>query len=1321
MPDPTVTTRLLWITLPDGLRRDANGRLLLRLSVRLAPRVSGATTLASCPLLSGSDGSGVWTSKARACRFELRASADGNAPWSNVRTGGDGGASPIDPTLPDDTVWRALLPDTLAIEPHELPAATGAPVGSYSVRAARDALVTPYRVPLFSPPRPQAQLSIAPPWTQLFPATPEAANALRRVTRDLQAQLGTLSRTTVAAAAPDSGFSAEVLEMDRMASFYDGLSAGAKARYTAAKDKSFQHTPPDFDLHAAIAVASRYPALMRALGLLFDFELPVDELALPARGWLSVRLAAPSPAAGAALEPTLATRYEFGPGERFVAVSLDDFASDTDLSDRMLVPASPDDDLCSVDVNLSELHHGVRRAAARFNSEIARGASVADALASAPLPTPRSDGLALAREAHGARLAALIRAQAALDAGLANADDATPLKLGAEQLLQGFRVDIRTHGEPSWRSLCQRQGLYRFTSAGFTRDWPADEGTIGFHAFDPALPGSAESGPWAHETWFRWQGWSLAAPRPGRHVGIDGASASDADAPAGNLGLDVRFMVPPGSLPRLRFGHSYDCRLRAVDLAGNSLSLDDANAAKVALPLGAFLRFDPVPAPVLLAPAPPGPGEAIDRLVIHGDGITRSAETAERLVAPPKTTQALAEWHGMFDAPSGIAADAFGRMQGRDGQWPEAPDPGLFGPVSPPLPYLPDPLAQQASLDFDPDLLRVQNPPPPLLLPFDGAWPAAQPLRLRLVEGQGDPQWDAATRLLTVPVPAGQTRSFNLSCLPADDAGLALFDWWQALIAVPFPAPGGAGNVIYNLALARQGKARNLTPWRRVTLVNAVQRPLVQPDFSASPMGVQRLSGETRCRFFGVTAVDAPSTLKLELMASWDEPVDNGVDNPSRQAFSTLAYRRDVASDGKDLDARVGSWNWNLGDDRPDGNYLLPFHEFRDTRHRRVTYQTVATSRYSEYFGNTDPAGSERFTKVSTPSTLEIPASARPAAPKGLRVVPTFRWDEQTDAQGVRTRVRRTGVRVVMDRPWYTSGDGEQLGVMLLADDPNPPPPPPPPDPGPDPGPPGPLPSAGTAASVPPAAVPFVTQWGTDPATGGPDLPTPLMPTPTQFTNAAAVVYGVRPAENPGPLFAVVAFDVQFEPPDPADPTAPADPAQHPHDGHWVADIDLDPGAAVFPFLRLALVRFQAVAVVESNKDQRVSSVVLADFVQLAPSRSVSLVADAVSATSVLLTLDGAAFASADTMRWSVQVQADCGPPGMPLWLDFGETALTPRVPAPLNLPFPRDTRAMRVLVREYERRRADGLQREDIVSERTVERLVYSDVVSIGVNLPRA
>ena len=1308
MPDPTVTTRLLWIVLPNGIRSDANGRRLLHLSVRLAPRVTGAATLADCPLFSGSDGSGTWPAKARLCRFELLAAEGSGADprWVDVHTQGDGSEGPVDPTLPDEAVWRALMPDTLAIEPHVLPTAADAQVGSYSVRAARDALVAPYRT---SPDEgPPGQFTIAPPWTRLFPATPEAASTLRQVTRDLQNLRDSLSREQFTAAASATGFGTEVLQMDRMANFYDELSKGAKRRYDAAREVGFKHYPPAFDFHAAIAIASRYPALMRALGLLFDIELPVDELMLPAQGWLRVRLAAPSLPAAKADRPVLATRFAFGPGDRFVAIPREDFAAASDLVDRMLLPASPDD-YCSVDVNLSELHHGVRNAVARFQAELARGTPLAAALARAPLPSPRSDGVALARDNHGARLTALIAAQAGLETALATAGDTQPLLLGAEQLLQGFRVDIQANGGPVWRSLCQRQGRYTFTAAGFSRDWPADEGVIGFHAFDPAPAGSADSAPWAHETWFRWQGWSLAAPRPGRHVGIDGASAGNDDAPAGNLGLNVSFTAPPGSLPRLRFGSAYACRLRAVDLAGNSLAADDAIPDSFALPLGAYLRFDPLAAPVLLAPAAPGPGESIERLVIHGDGVTASAETAERLLAPPKTTQAMAEWHGMFDTASSVGADAFARLQGRDGNWPEPPDPGLFGAVPPALPYLPDPLARQACVDFHPDQLLVQKPPLPMLLPFDGAWPELRPLRLRLVEGRGDPQWDATARLLTVPIPAGQTRSLNLSSLPADDAGFALFDWWQALLDDPARARRREGD----LANARRGRNRGLTPWRRLTLVNAVQRPLVRPDFGDHPMDARRASGETVCRFVGVTAVDAPSTLKLELMATWDQAVDNGVDAPLRQPFSMLAYRRDVAPDEKDPTFNDRPWTWDLGDDHPGGAYLLPFHEFRDTRHRRVTYRTVATSRYAEYFGPGDPTDGSRFTQVSLPSTLEVSASARPAAPKVLRVVPTFRWDEQVDAQGVRTRTRRTGVRVVMDRPWYTSGDGEQLGVMLLAADPNPPPPPPPPDP--DPGP-GPLPFAGTTGSIPSALVPLVTQWGADPTIDGPDLPPTSSPAPTQFTNAAAVVYGITPAEpSPGAIFAVAVFDVQFAPPDPDDPKASADPARHSHDGHWVADIDIDPGAANFPFMRLALVRFQTHAVVDSKGDQRVSTVVLADIVQLAPGRSVRLVADAAQATAVWLTLDGAAFGTADTTRCAATVQADCGNIGAPLWLDFDETVLTPHAPTRLSLPFARDTRAMRVVVREFERRSADGFPRTNIADQRSVERLVFADVIGVG------
>jgi hypothetical protein len=440
-------------------------------------------------------------------------------------------------------------------------------------------------------------------------------------------------------------------------------------------------------------------------------------------------------------------------------------------------------------------------------------------------------------------------------------------------------------------------------------------------------------------------------------------------------------------------------------------------------------------------------------------------------------------------------------------------------------------------------------------------------------------------------------------------------------------------------------------------------------------MAPRRTHGNTACLFVGVTAVDVPSTLKLELMARWDEALDNGVDAPSRQSYATLAYRRDVATDEKDPTFIDRPWSWNLGDDHPGGNYLLPFHEFRDTRHRRVSYRTVATSRYAEYFGPGDPGDAGRFTQVSEASTLEIPASARPAAPKVLRIVPSFRWDEQVDAQGVRTRTRRAGVRVVMDRPWYSSGDGEQLGVMLLAADPNPSPPPPPPDPGPEPGP-GPLPFAVLSGPIAPAVAPLVTQWGNDPTVVvGPDLPAPLMPTPAQFGNGVAVAYG-----------------------------------------QWFADIDIDPGAADLPFIRFALVRFQANAVVDSDGDQRVSNVVLADCLQLAPGRSVSIVADTADASAVRLTLDGAAFGTDAAMRWSATVQADCGSAQAPLWLEFGETALVPRMPTRLSLPFARGTRPMRVVVREFERRRADALARADITQDRGVERLIYADVIHISI-----
>src|SRR5690606_3234501 len=73
-------------------------------------------------------------------------------------------------------------------------------------------------------------------------------------------------------------------------------------------------------------------------------------------------------------------------------------------------------------------------------------------------------------------------------------------------------------------------------------------------------------------------------------------------------------------------------------------------------------------------------------------------------------------------------------------------------------------------------------------------------------------------------------------------------------------------------------------------------------------------------------------------------------------------------------------------------------------------------------------------------------------------VVPTFRWERSSSANAATQQATRhgNGLRVWLDRPWFSSGDGELLGVILFGDDKR-------------------------FTDIPPAMQPLVTQWGLDP------------------------------------------------------------------------------------------------------------------------------------------------------------------------------------------------------------------------------------------------
>ena len=104
-----------------------------------------------------------------------------------------------------------------------------------------------------------------------------------------------------------------------------------------------------------------------------------------------------------------------------------------------------------------------------------------------------------------------------------------------------------------------------------------------------------------------------------------------------------------------------------------------------------------------------------------------------------------------------------------------------------------------------------------------------------------------------------------------------------------------------------------------------------------------------------------------------------------------------------------------------------PIHRFDDTKHRWIVYSATATSRFQEYF----PQKGLDFTRTGPTLIVDVPSSARPSVPSIDYVIPVFGWENQ-ETTNVKTSVRYgNGLRVYLNRGWYSSGNDEQLGVVL--------------------------------------------------------------------------------------------------------------------------------------------------------------------------------------------------------------------------------------------------------------------------------------------------
>jgi hypothetical protein len=1213
---------LLWTALPNGYGDDADS---LRVSLLLSPRLEpdGDATLDAFPDFHD------WPATLAQARIALHFDTSVATLEDGTLTIDDGLATA------DSTVWHALFPDPTKTPVHgfKFRDLSNYHILSYPTVAIDNMVRELYRrlaaaandqLPTFS------EILKDPEWRHLVAAVADTDRS------DYLTDYNTGVRNTknwfaaFKGGAFDGDHPQQVLsrfqlyhtppstpQVDRYKKPRDEAQASAQwLGYKQTELPQANQFKDQIDFHKIVAAMNQYPTLLRKLGLVVDLLVDRDAFVMAADKLLWVEVTLPH-AAESIPEATPRT-HTLLDRSRFQAVSIGtgDFRIRQGLLD--LKPTAFQLLQSDVDAAGLKLSNFARTLARVQQTGVNQVDPVTKKEREAGAPALRNAGLMLV---HSDR-ASMLKNNFTRQLGF---DNAKPPVMHAEDLLRGYRIDIWDDVSGRWHSLCQREATYILNDGEAVIAVDEEEGTVRLAATTSPDEKSNADIIWLHEALLSWTGWSLCAPPPGRTISHDGSDHSDpiTDAepvvPAG-LHLQTVFKAIPGSLPRLRYGRKYWIRARIVDLAGNSLALQPKDfglefSQKNASP---YFRFEPISAPAIALVRSeagvletPAEGESMERMAVRSLNDVPALNTvtttqrARRFAVPGRTTQRDAEHHGMFDRRGVVDPSFFAKLVAKDNSLAEEKI-LTAGPLDegPPvetgyavmqegeaLPYLPEPLAALiAARIFDHPTFSSNDIIKFSLYPGATQWPDAVPFKIELYEDPADkPHFDNNTRTLFVPLPKAARATLRLSVRPSAEAFKILGVWnWLT-----------EAQKASQEELARKGQHWMLTPWRNIELVHAVQRPLLAPEMKT--LTINRELGKTHAHPIFDAQCSVASTDHIDLHAQWHEPFEDATKHEDDRARTDHAFAIKI-TDPKSYGGlhefvlvaddliQVGK---QLHDKSPP-----KVHEFNNTRYRRIEYWLEVTTKFREFMpanilvskgGKGEPTDAN-IKVVGSTVRRWIESSAPPPAPDVLYVVPTFGWVRSGNENSQSSWRRGGGLRVYLSGPWNVSGYGEMLGVIL--------------------------PRAGFVGNPDkePAEHPlksFVTQWGNDPIWLSPFV-AGIAPRRANFPLARfapdpdgkwlPAFAPAAEADQPPGAFAVTDRSLPDLPktsPDSGVEVAPHDVFYDKERNLWYCDIEITWGRAYYPFIRLALARYQPVSVDGAH----LSHVVLADFMPLVPDR----------------------------------------------------------------------------------------------------------------------
>lgn len=1232
--------RIIWTALPAGIRAD---RLTVR--VHVAPRLTTSDTPAT--LESFADFRD-WPATLN--DFDVNLQISGVTAPIVLALG----------TAASSEMWTTLFPHQTTVEPFAFSDMALHPVKSFSVGQVANAVIGTYGPlsanPLVAvtPPKTQAVADVA--WQFLDPK--DAPPRYR----------------------PTTGTTPTNAHVAKMRTFL--------APYPGPQLPNLEPPAPDF--HDAVAALAKYPSLPPLFGLVreYSFSRPAT---MPATGTLRLvvtrKTAQTDGVARVDVRPKTSFQFKYSSSPANAYFRTAPRQTKPEISGgRMILrlPASVQAISHWYDAPASLLQFDVEGAVRKM--ETSGKASIGavwsaatgtkDTPKAATLPALTTTGIRLIRNARATALKAQYSVAKALNAKAAKAPAAAPsgglgsdMTLYAEDVTRGWAVDVYDESTKHWFKLCARDARYTLPGIGplpSADTYFPEEGFVTTAVTQaPVASGDtppADSPVNLHEGLFTWDGWSLVVQRPGSAIlglnadlGSDVGTKATVDGKEYSIGqyelpefpLTKDFRVPPGSLPRLRFGNSYKMRARAVDISGYATPFIDTVPATTDLTASLSLkyrRFEPVPPPPVIPVDEFTPGESAYHLVVRSDVDATPVAHSRRHILPPRTAQNVAEIHGGFDAFPGGPPDPamYETITARERPFPLGED-GTAAPMAEipdPVPYLPDPIAVGAAFWNLPGTPNVSGADVAInvgaafsgatigtanltttKIDFDSADRSWLDKRPFVLEAQGvdssdsrvtafgvtyggpptAPKWNAADRVLGVAVPKGEQVVVTMSTFTGkidpvqrkvgwDLLTHGVFSWgWARLSSYP------AVRALLD-KLTRMGANWLVSPFRTLTLTYAVNRPLIPPKWK-SPGLPTRTTGQTWVELRDTQPVHGASTVKVDIYAEWNDVLDDPVSEQlldGREGRSLVPHQQHafevpvIPGQKYVLDPYTMVMGGKIVLDKQltaaqkaaiAALALRQRHYIGDTRYRMMRYRAVSTTRYKDFFSVdagpfTASTGDAPGDAEHVWSELKVLSTARPDAPKLRWIVPSFGWDRTV----ANTSVRKGGLRIFLDRPWYSSGDDELLGVVLW--------------------------KPATTGLL--KLEPYLSWTAHDPTWKSGSLGAYLVAKDFPLREKTGTGLYLEEIGAYAHQVHVAGHTVQYD----ADRDL------------YFADIQVSPKVDYWPFVRLALCRYQPNSIARCE----LSRVVIADFAQLAPDRTAQVVYGGVGHSQATLSITGTSY-----------------------------------------------------------------------------------------------